>query len=79
METIERIKTFFIKGESFNDKFIFILTLIIGGFILIFFFINMYFIYELNNNIDNYVDVYNYIHNKCPSTIDTTNSPLSTL
>jgi cytochrome c oxidase subunit 2 len=65
MENIERIKTIFIKGEGYNDKFLFTLTIIIVIFIIAFFLLNMYFIYELNNNLDSYVDVYNYLHNKC--------------
>lgn len=65
-ETIERIKTSIQKGESYNDKFIFLFFLFNSIFILVFMLFNMYFISELNNNIDSYVDVYNYIHNKCP-------------
>jgi len=59
------MKTIFYKGEGYNNKFIYMFSIFIGIFIVKFLLLNMYFLYELSNNLDSYVDVYNYIHNKC--------------
>jgi hypothetical protein len=64
-ESIERLNILINKGESYNNIFIFIFFIIISMMLLIFILLNIYFISELNSNIDSYVEVYNYIHNKC--------------
>jgi hypothetical protein len=79
-ETIVRTKSFFSKGaatpspqlmqsrqgdgpQKYNTVFIFIFISILLLIILVF---NIFVIIELKENIDKYVNVYNYLYEKCP-------------
>lgn len=66
-ETIERTKYFLNKGDKFNTAFIFILFIILSLLLLIILVFSIYILIELQGNIDNYVDVYNYLYDKCPT------------
>jgi len=52
------------KGLDFNSKFIFIMFIINTIFILLLLLLNIYISLELSNNTENYVQVYNHLHNK---------------
>ena len=73
-ETIERTKKIFSKGDKYNTIFIFVLFIIISILLLIVLLFNIFVIIELKDNIDNYVDVYNYLYEKCPMDKITSNN-----
>lgn len=64
-ESIERYKQILINGDKYSNLFIFIFFIIVTFLLLFFSLLNIYFISEIKNNLDSYVDVYNYIKNKC--------------
>jgi hypothetical protein len=74
-ETIERTKKIFNQGDRYNTVFIFFLFIIISILLLIVLVFNIFIIIDLKDNIDNYVDVYNYLYDKCPIDTLTKNNP----
>jgi hypothetical protein len=52
------------NSANYNSKFILIMFILDSLLLILFLLLNLFVSAELSNNIDNYVIVYNYIHNK---------------
>jgi len=61
---VENIKSLSNKVNSFNDKFFYILFIIISLTLIFDILLNIYIISELNTNLQVYIDDYNQIKNK---------------
>jgi hypothetical protein len=51
------------KGKDYNNMFMMVMFIINSILLILFILINIILSYELSNNTDDYVSVYNYIHN----------------
>jgi hypothetical protein len=63
-ETIERVEIWINKLGIYNNMYLTIFSIIICIFIFSIIVLNIYFVSELKNNIDSFVEVYNYLHKK---------------
>ena len=59
----DKYKNYIEKGKEYNTMFMLVMFIINSILLILFILINIILSYELSNNTDDYVSVYNYIHN----------------
>lgn len=57
-----KLNAYINKQNKLNDKFWFVLFILLFIIITIFFIVNLIVIYHLSHNLDSYITVYNFIH-----------------